>query len=846
MHPTPLRHLAAATLLACAALSAQAQISTGSVTVPRMLHQASVLADGRVLLTGGVSAPGAAIYSSTETYDPVTGQFTPAAPMLTARREHAAITLQDGRVLVAGGMTPAGSRTDTAEIYDPATGQWTATGKMNAMRFRTIARLLPDGRVMVMGKDGYSTGAYADIFDPATGTLSKTGYFIENSGWHGLVVLADGRVMKIGGEASSAPAPYAPYSTRAEIWDPATNQWSATGPMSVGRATIEPILLASGKVLVAGGRNSMSLRSTEIYDPATGTFTPGADMPADFEPLTSTVLANADVVYTAGYSRQLMRYNAASSAWNLSGPQRSTAREQTASRLPDGNVLLAGGTPQNNATAYAAIWDQACAGQLTTVPVRTQSIGGDAGPVSFTVNAAPGCRFEAANLPDWLTVAGANPQQMPASGSVAVTFNATSNLTGATRSASFLLGNESVTVTQVASASCPSAPVVSPTTTTVSGSGGTGSLSVFAAASCPWSVASMPSFVTATGATSGSGNGSIPYSVAANPDTTASRSGSGQVTSLGYATTFSFTQDARKLCPTPPVITLSNATFTANGGSTTGTITAAATCKWALAVPVTWVSVTSGASGTGNGSFSLNIAPNTGAARSDYMSASTPDGVGTAKLSQSGSACATWSVTPTSTNFPATGTTGSFTVSAPASCSWSLSGVPSWVSITSGMSGSGNGSINYSVSSNSGAARSATATLSGSGLTLPLNLSQQASSQPTVCSKSIISGEPANGYLQSSTCPAGARGTGYYTDRYTFGVLPGRAVTITLASSSFDTYLYLRDGAGNVISSDDDSGGGTNSRISYTLPAGAWGNYTIEATSYYSGRSGAYTLTLTQ
>ncbi|WP_426340396.1 kelch repeat-containing protein [Pseudoduganella sp. S-14] len=846
MYPTPLRQLAAAALLACATLSAQAQVSTGSMTVPRMLHQASALPDGRILLTGGVSTPGAPIYASTEIYDPVTGQFTPAAPMLTARREHASVTLQDGRILVAGGMTPAGAYTNTAEIYDPATGQWTAAGNMNSMRFRTIARLLPDGRVMVMGKDGYSTGGYADIFNPATGTFSKTGNFVENSGWHGLVVLADGRVMKVGGEASTAPAPYAPYSTRAEIWDPATNLWSATGPMSIGRSTIEPVLLADGKVLVAGGRNTMSQRSTEIYDPATGVFTPGAEMPADFEPQTATVLPNADIVYTAGYNRQLMRYNAASGSWNLSGPQRIRKRDLSVSRLPDGNVLLAGGAEQNDSTAYAAIWDQACSSQLTTVPVRTQNVGGDAGTVSFTVNAAPGCRFEAANLPDWLSVDGANPQQMPSGGSFAMTFKSTTNLSGTSRTASFLLGNETVTVTQVASASCPSAPVVSPTTTTVSGSGGTGSLSVFAAASCPWNVASMPSFVTATGATSGSGNGSIAYSVAANPDTTASRSGSGQVTSMGYATTFTFTQDARKLCPTPPVISLSNASFAAAGGSTTGTITAAATCKWALAVPVTWVSVTSGSSGTGNGSFSLNIAPNTGAARSDYMSASTPDGVGIAKLSQAGSACATWSVTPANTSFPATGTSGNFTVAAPASCNWSLSGVPSWMSITSAISGSGNGSIAYSVSANAGAARSATATLSGGGLTLPLSLNQQASTQPTVCSKGIVSGEPAYGNLQSSTCPAGARGTGYYTDRYTFGVLPGRVVTITLSSSSFDTYLYLRDGAGNIISSDDDSGGGTNSRISYTLPAGAWGNYTIEATSYYSGRSGAYTLNFTQ
>lgn len=838
MYPTPLRNIAAAALLACASLAAQAQVSTGSMTVPRMLHQASALQDGRILLTGGTSRPGNPIHASTEIYDPATGQFTPAAPMLTARRQHAAVTLRDGRILVAGGMSPTSTYTNTAEIYDPATGQWTATGNLNNSRYDAAGLMLSDGRVMITDKSN-ATSYQADIYDPATGQFTRTGYMLERPNGSGLVLLPDGRVLKMGGFANNS------YSRNAELWDPATNQWTATGQMNEQRQYIEPVVLADGKVLVAGGRREWSHNTTELYDPATGVFTPAANMPTAFEPTSASVLPSGDIVFTADYNRQLMRYQAATGTWNMTGPQRTTARESTLSRLPDGNVLIAGGAAQNDATTYAAIWDQACAGQVTTVPARTQTIGGDAGTVSFNVNAAPGCRFEAASLPDWLTVAGANPQQMPASGTASMTFNTTTNLSGASRSASFLLGNESVTVTQVASANCPSAPVVSPTTTTVSGSGGSGSLSVFAAASCPWNLASMPSFVTATGATSGSGNGSIPYSVAANPDTTASRSGSGQVTSMGYAATFSFTQDARKLCPTAPVISLSNASFTAAGGSTTGTITAAPTCKWALAVPVTWVSVTSGASGTGNGSFSLNIAPNTGADRSDYMVATNSDAVGMAKLSQAGSACATWSVTPSSTSFPAAGTSGNFTVLAPASCNWSLAGVPSWMSITSASNGSGNGSITYLVSGNSGAARSATATLSGSGMTLPLSLNQQGSTQAT-CSKWIISGEPASGNLQSSACPAGARGTGYYTDRYTFGVLPGRVVTITMTSSSFDTYLYLRDGAGNVIYSDDDSGGGTNSRISYTLPAGAWGNYTIEATSYSSGRSGAYTLTFTQ
>jgi hypothetical protein len=849
LYPTPLRQLAAATLLACATLSAQAQISTGTMTVPRMLHQSSTLPDGHILLTGGVSTPGAAIYSSTETYDPVSGQFSAAAPMLTARREHAAVTLQDGRILVAGGMTPAGPYTNTAEIYDPATGQWTATGNMNATRFRTIARLLPDGRVMVMGKDSYSSGPYADIFDPATGTFSKTGNFIENSGWHGLVVLADGRVMKVGGQASTAPSPDNPYSTRAEIWDPATNQWSATGPMSVGRSGIEPFLLADGKVLVAGGRNSMSLRSTEIYDPATGTFSRGPDMPTEFEPITSTVLPNADVIYAAAYKRELMHYSAASGTWNLTGPRRSTTHDLTASRLPGGNVLLAGGAAQNEANTYAAIWEQACAGQLTAVPVKTQSVSGDGGAVNFTVTAAPGCRFEAANLPAWLTFSGANPQQMPETGSASVAFTAAANQTGAARNASFLLGNETVTVTQATSPNCPSAPTVSPAISTIGRSGGSGTLSVSAGAACPWNVAAMPSFVTTTGATSGTGNSSIAYSVPANPDTTA-RSGSGQIVALGLSATFSFTQDG-VACPTAPAISMSRTSYPVDGGAATGTVTAAPTCNWTVAVPA-WASVTSGSSGTGNGSFAIKVAANTGAARSASGMVSGPGVASTFIMNQDASPCANWTISPTSVSYGAAGGNGTFTVNAPSGCYWNLSGLPSWLTLTNTgtSSGVGSGTLGFAIAANTGAARSATATMtgaaptpSGNGPNISITLSQTAAQTPS-CSTAINSGTPVAGSLKSNGCPAGARGASYYTDRYTFSGIGGKVATIALSSSSFDTYLYLRDPAGNVIKSDDDGGGGTNSRISFTLPSS--GTYTIEATSYGTYATGAYSLTFTQ
>jgi hypothetical protein len=90
-------------------------------------------------------------------------------------------------------------------------------------------------------------------------------------------------------------------------------------------------------------------------------------------------------------------------------------------------------------------------------------------------------------------------------------------------------------------------------------------------------------------------------------------------------------------------------------------------------------------------------------------------------------------------------------------------------------------------------------------------------------------------------------GPSFYCDRYTFSGTAGQQVAILLTSSDFDTYLYLIDSSGRVVAEDDDGGGGRNSRIPsysgyYTLPSS--GTYTIEVTSYYSNRTGSYTLSL--
>lgn len=120
---------------------------TGSMNEGRSFHAATLLADGRVLISGGC-CPANSGLASAEVYDPTNGSFTSAGTMMTARWYHTMTLLPDGTVLVTGSVGASGA---TAEVYDPVTAAFTPTGSMSLPRVLHSATLLLDGTVLIAG-----------------------------------------------------------------------------------------------------------------------------------------------------------------------------------------------------------------------------------------------------------------------------------------------------------------------------------------------------------------------------------------------------------------------------------------------------------------------------------------------------------------------------------------------------------------------------------------------------------------------------------------------------------------------------------------------------------------------
>ncbi|HKQ76000.1 MAG TPA: zf-HC2 domain-containing protein [Blastocatellia bacterium] len=272
---------------------------TGQMTTPRAGHEATLLPGGKVLITGGVDGRFNWL-ASAELYDPATRRFAPAGEMTIAREAHCATLLNNGKVLITGGLSPVWPEQQLAEIYDPVTGAFSPTGEMTSPRADHTATLLSNGQVLLAaGSTGRSINEAvtqtAELFDPATNRFTATGNLAAPRHKHAAVGLRDGKVLVIGGADSRLRGFY----NSAELYDPATGKFSATGAMSSARYKIRDAaaLLADGRALVAGGGTRL-----EIYDPATGVFSLLPDrVTSALRYSTTTLLGDGTALIAGGY-----------------------------------------------------------------------------------------------------------------------------------------------------------------------------------------------------------------------------------------------------------------------------------------------------------------------------------------------------------------------------------------------------------------------------------------------------------------------------------------------------------------------------------------------------------------
>jgi WD40 repeat protein len=340
--------------------------ATGDMGTEREAHTATLLPDGKVLITGGFNLSG--VLATAELFDPTTGAFTPTGAMTTSRFAHTATLLDhgpaatNGKVLITGG-TQSGDIAEslfdlaTAELYDPATGTFTATGAMSQVRSEHTATLLSNGKVLIAGGTADNV---AELYDPATGSFTSTsGMLIVGGRWGcTATLLNDGTVLIAGGRDDENIFDAFPLND-AELFNPTTGTFTATGAMNQFRYDHTANLLESGQVLMAGGFNGVPVPDAELFDPSTGSFSRTGSMGSPRAQHTATLLNDGTVLVAGSFSgiaplASAEVFDPTTGTFAPTGSMEAPRYTHTATLLNSGEVLVTGGSPDLLLTALSS------------------------------------------------------------------------------------------------------------------------------------------------------------------------------------------------------------------------------------------------------------------------------------------------------------------------------------------------------------------------------------------------------------------------------------------------------------------------------------------------------------
>lgn len=427
------------------------------------------------------------------------------------------------------------------------------------------------------------------------------------------------------------------------------------------------------------------------------------------------------------------------------------------------------------------------------VSPATQTVAVGGGEAVLTIVSTAGCVWTASTNANWLVATSATSGD--GNGRVTYTIGANG---GSDRVATITAGGQAVTVRQTGTAGPPACSyTLSAAGQAIGSGGGAGSpVTVTTSAGCAWTATSAVPWISITAGASGSGSGTVSFSVAAN--TGAARSGSLTIGDDLFVVT-------QAEAPPPSCsysIAPQNQAIGAPGG-TAGpvTVTTTANCNWSATSNVPWISVTAGGAGAGNGSVSLLVAANTGAARAGTV---TIAGQSFQVDQAAAPTTCTYSIAPSAQSMAAAGGAGSpIAVTAPGGCAWAAASNASWLTITGAATGTGSGSVSFTAGANTGAVRSGTLTIAGQTFTVSQSAATVCSYSlnPTTASVSAAAGAgPAIAVTTGSTCTwtatptqswititSGASGTGNGSVGFTVAANSGGARTgsITIGGQVF-------------------------------------------------------------
>ena len=416
-----------------------------------------------------------------------------------------------------------------------------------------------------------------------------------------------------------------------------------------------------------------------------------------------------------------------------------------------------------------------------------QKTGDEAGSFSVGVIADAACNWTAASNDAWITLSSA----ATGSGNGTVRFRVAAN-TGPAREGTLTLAGLTFTVVQASGCTYD----IAPASLAVAAGGGPGSTAVTAGGGCGWTAASNDTWITLTSGGSGSGNGTVAFTVAANAG--AARAGTVRIAGQSFTVNQAAAGNQSGPGSQPGGCSYSISPTTqspgAAGGAGSATVTAGSGCAWTAASNDGWIALTSSASGSGNGTVTFSVAANTGAARTGTLTIAGQ----TFTVTQAGGC--TYSISPTTQSPGTAGGAGSTAVTAGSGCTWTAASNDGWITLTSSANGSGNDTATFTVAANSGPARTGTLTIAGQTFTVTQTGGCTYSISPTTQSPGAAGGAGSTTVTAGSGCTwtaasndgwitltSSANGTGNDTATFTVAANSGppRTGTLTIAGQTF-------------------------------------------------------------